>query len=544
MSHGPLQLGDQGASGRASTFLAAFLLLSLFYLMTAPPNHSLSGDSYLLARIIKFERITDVEHPRLFLWIMAMQVLYASASLVITDPDPFHLIGFANAVQAALAVVLFVRMLTRDLSVDARSAWLAAGLLASSYGIWRYGTEVEVYASAALLCVLLLRAAFAVVEVRTTQRTRWMLPLAVFGGIATLVYQPIGWLAGFAIPFYLLIAIGLRHAVLYCGSAGTIVIAGLWIAAQLAVETMDADEVAFILDADSVRPALPDVLTPLKMVYSLGHALLSTNWVLAFEPVQALFTRIAPHRSYAIEIYAAEHAGPVVWLTAVTLPVAAVLLATILWTSLRRPTDVTFCAREATIAVWLALHSIMMVLLAPGGFEAWIPPLVALFALFARRLIAPVVAAGRSSCIALLLATFVVHNAAAGLGVLASEQGDYLRVRGEALLERGRPDDLIVTAVDHRLREYLRYAGMTRTLLIREVGAEKARQAIDATLAQGGRVMLLDDIVSPATTFPADRPTLGPQVEALARDYAGSALRHPLGETGWVYEIAPGDDDR
>ena len=69
--------------------------------------------------------------PRLFLWIVAMQGLYSAAALVVIDPDPFRLIGFANAIQTALAVMLFARLLMRDFSVDHRSAWLSAGLLGS-----------------------------------------------------------------------------------------------------------------------------------------------------------------------------------------------------------------------------------------------------------------------------------------------------------------------------------------------------------------------------------------------------------------------------
>ena len=528
---------------RLLSYAAAFFVLLLFFLLTAPPIHSLSGDSYLLARIIKLEGITEVEHPRLFLWIVAMQMLYSAASSVVPDPDVFRLIWFANGVQAALAVTLFARMLIHDLSVDTRSAWLAAGLLGSSYGIWRYSTEVEVYASATLLCVLLLIAAFAIGRIEPARRPPWVVSLAVFGGIATLVYQPIGLLAGIAIPIYLLIqAGGVRQAVLYCAVAGVIVLAGTWLASQLAIADVAADAIDFVLDTKAVRPELPDLLTPLKMAHGLGHVILSNNWVLAFEPVQEIFARVSPARSYEIEIYAAERAGPIVWLPAATLPIAVVLLAMIAWTAVRHPATVSFCAREATLAVWLAAHAVMMILLAPGGHDPWIPALVALFALFGCRLVAPVVAAGRSLLVVLLVMVFLVHNAVSGLGVLIGKDGDYLRVRGEALLALTKPDDLVVMATNWRFEDYLRYAGMTRTMQVRDVGVKKVRQAIDATLAEGGRVMFLDDIVSPPSTFRVNRPALIPEVEALARDYVGSARRYPLGDTGWVYAIGPRRD--
>ena len=76
--------------GRGSAVsIVAFGGLLLLYLLTAPTNHALSVDAYWLAQIIAVEPITEVEQPRLFLWIAAMQALHAIAAAAVADPDPF-----------------------------------------------------------------------------------------------------------------------------------------------------------------------------------------------------------------------------------------------------------------------------------------------------------------------------------------------------------------------------------------------------------------------------------------------------------------------
>ena len=521
----------------AVTFTAAFLAFLLLYLSTAPANHSLSWDSYWFAGVITVDGITEVPQPRLFLWIAAMQALYSAASTVVTDPDPFRLIGFVNAVQAALAVTLFARLLTRDFSVDHRSAWLSAGLLGSSYGLWRYATEIEVYASAALLSVVLLLAAFAVDRDPPIHLGRRVLALACLGGVATLVYQPIGLVAGVAIPFYLLIRLRLAHVALYCAVSGIIVVAGFSAAYQLGGHAPEADAVAFVLDAERIFPRVPDLMTLPKTAYAIGHDLLSTNWMHAIDRFNSVFARIAPGRNFQVEIYAGERAGWIVWVAVLTIPGAAILLATLVWTSVRQPATARFCAREATLVVWLAAHAAMMAVLAPGGAEGWILGLIPLMGIAARRLVMPAVAAGRSARVLLLVAVFLVHNGFAGIGVVAGEEGDYLRARGEPLVEQSGPDDLIVMAHDWKLEGFLRYAGASRTLLINRAGVEDVRRAIDETIAEGDRVLIVDDISSAPARMLAQSPSLVRDRDALLRDYPG-AWRIAENDAGSFYEIA------
>ena len=505
-----------------------------------PVNHSLSRDAYMLGWIIRDGSVTVVEHPRLFLFIVAMQGYHAAVDLVAPGPDLFHLVAVANAAMAALAIVLFVRLQTVDLGISRLAAWLSAGMMAATYGFWRYSAEIEVYASSVLICVMLLSAAFALARATSERLPTFTLALAIAGGLGTLWYQPIGFLAGVAIPLFILIAMGLRMALIYGLISGAIVAGGMFLAARLAPESSTYEGMAFVLDAKAVGIQVPDLLTPPKMLHGLGSMVLSTYWLLAFEPVQELFARIAPQRSYDIEIYAAERAGAIVYAAFATMAVSLFLLARLVLLAFRERAQPGVSLREITVWVWLLAHMAMVAFLGPGVTEPWILAFPAIFAIAALRVIEPVVAGGRTWAVASVIVAFLVHNAVGGLGVQMRKDGDYLVMRGEDLLEQVQPGDLVVVASDWWFQDYLIYSGMRNTLEIRDTGNEVARAAVSDALASGGSVWFLDDVVDPPETLWLEDRSLAAEVASLADAYVTPATRQlPLAGGGWIYDIAP-----
>lgn len=520
-------------------YLLGFFALAAIYILTSPSNHSLSHDSYWYARMITQGSVGEVEHPRLFLWLASMQLLYGAAGLFTPDPDVYRLVGVANAIQAALAVMLFVRLAVRDLDLDRQSAWLAAGLMAFTYGLWRYSTEIEVYASVSLLSVLLLLGAFRITRLEAERRVAAVLLLALLGGFATLVYQPVGLLAGIAIPGFLLLSLGFRAALYYCLLSGVIVATGTWLASVLAAETVTHEGVDFILDTKAVGVRMPDLMTPAKLVHGLGYVVLSTNWILALEPIQEIFARIAPQRSYAAEIYAAEHAGPQIWVAFATIPAALLLIARIIWTAIRSRLGTRVSLVEATIWLWLVLHTAMIIAISPGTHEPWIPAFAAIFALVGRRLIMPVVSSGHSALVAGLLGVFVLHNAAAGMGVLVSRDGDYLNNRGAAALDLTQPGDLVIMSAHRPFAEYLRYHGMTNVIDIREDGFARAQNAVQAARVDGTKIWFLDDAVEPPRHVRAENGDLATAISEFSGKYIQASRREALADTGWIYPAEP-----
>ncbi len=521
---------------------AVFLGLVAIYVVTAPANHSLSVDTYYYALTITRDPVTDVQSPRLFLWIAAMKGLYQAGAAIDPDIDVFRLVGLANAIQAALAVMLLARLLARDFALDQQSAWLTAALFASSYGIWRYATEIEVYASAVFVSLLLIHAAFSL-ERGAPVRPPWrVIGLGVLGGIGTLVYQPIGIVAAVVIPFWLLARGRIGHLVLYGAVAGGVVIAGFGLAYLLGTGAQ-GPAAEFVLQTNHLVPAAPTARSFVKAAYAIGHDLMSTNWMFTFEPIRERFRLVEGFFLHHEHMFVAENAGRLVWVALVTLPAAAALGLMALATTWRFPERRRIDAREAAMILWLVAHGAMMLILAPLGFEGWIPGLVPLLILAGIRIVAPCIAAGRTAVIVALVVVFVAHNGLVGIGTQMRGSGDYLRMRGTALIERSGPGDLIVLTAHWNLDRYLRFSGTARTIIIEKDGTAAVRQAIEETLGGGGRVLILDDIESPRRVLNSWNRALIPDIASLADDYLAAAERFATGHAGWAYRIERKEDD-
>ena len=509
----------------------AFLALAVIYLLTAPANHALSVDAYAYATDITEGVPWVVEQPRQMLWVAAMQGIFRSVSLIQPGVDPFAVVGFVNVLATALAMALLPGILTRHLDVAEAPAWLSTGILAASYGVWRYASEVEVYAVAICLAVLLIRQTLLATPDNGRLRTAL---LAVFGALATLTYQPLGLLAGFAVPIYLALRSGLLSALTYWAVSGVVVAAGYAGAFLLS----DAPDLAgFVLESDELSPSRPGILAAAEIVYAIGHDLLSTNWTFAFAPIRDFYASAAPDRFFAEEIYAAKNAGFVVWAPLVTLPLALFAAGALIRRAVAQHVG-RLTAAEAFFLGWLALHTAMMAVLSPAGFEGWIIALLPIAALATRRLIAPAMAAGGLRWAALLLLVFVVHNGLAGVGLLARPGTDYLAARGDAVLEKARPGDLIVVASDWSLYKYLDYKTAADVIRVRSVDGNTAVDAIQAAQTAGGAVFVFDDVSDPPGDVRHARPDLMPVLSHLTETYLVDATPMDTGDAGRAFVMA------
>ena len=487
-----VEVGTGTGARRLSSLMTLLLPIATFYFVTAPANHSLAVDAYYYADLITRSPLDGVPHRRAMLWILGMQGLYQAAAVFVSDPDPFLIARIVNSVLTALAVLLLARILERDFGESRSSAGLTAALFGVCYGVWRYATEIEVYAPAVLASLLIVHATFASDRATTESPAGQIVRLAALGGIATLVYQPLGFLPALAVPAYLLARGRLRQLPLYYLVAGTIVLAGFGGAYLLGRQGPEGDPISFVFHTEDLQPS---VLTPTgfaKMIYAIGSSVLSTHWASAHESIRAVMMAAADDAKD--EIYAATRAGWVVWVPVVTLPVALALTLGLVPFAWRRRLDPGIRTKHRMIAFWLLLHAIMKMVLHPGGLEGWILALVPMSILVGVNLVGPAVGAGRRGLVAAFVAVMFAHNLLAGLGVLRSPAGDYLYARGDPILARTGPDDLIALIPrDWRLQSYLDYEGDALTLRVDPASKEIVRQAITETLAAGGRVVVLDN---------------------------------------------------
>jgi hypothetical protein len=505
-----------------------FILLIGFYLLTAPGYHTTAVDSYNFAHLIVDRPYKDASN-RLFLWLTAAHGLYDLVALIVPDPDPFLVIGFANAIVTSLTVVLMQSLLRGYLRVSDGAAWLTALIFAVSYGTWRYATELEVYPFAALAGVILLHLAFRAGEAEPSGRTKALLATAVFGALATLAYQPMGIVAGFAIPAYLLLRCAFWPTVTYVTAYGGLTGAGMILIGALRSHGEIAGA-AGMLDTDGKLPVFPPLIDLGLAVVAFGQNLLSFNWAFMFQPTsQVIDERFRDQ--FIQELVASEQSYLGQSLYLLTLPVAAALAIVAFVVLLRRSRQPRVSAAEAGLLVWLGVHSTMAILLQPTGFETWLPALVPFLLLAGIRVVGPLVDAGWRIIPILAIATMLVHNWFAGVGFFAMADKDYNVVRGEPVLSIAATADLFVIDTNWAFERYLNYTGTSSTYLIQRNGIDDLDEAAQATLAAGGRVFVFDDVFA---AYP-DAMAAWPDATRLAQ----TAERIDLGGLGYALVVKP-----
>lgn len=514
--------------------------LVAFYLLTAPHNHSTALDSYGFAYWISEYSVTEVPELRLFLWIVAMQGVYSAASWLAADPDPFALFAVVNAIQTAAATVLLERLLASRFALSASAAWLTALGFSVSYGVWRYATELEIYASAALISVALLHATFSIERESRPAPSMKLIGLAFCGGLATLCYQPLGIVAGLAMPIYLIARLPLVQVAWYFAVCGVVVALGLALAFVLASADPDALTVQSVLDTDGKPLLIPTVGDIAQAAVAFLQNFLSINWSFAFEPTRAIFEQYAG-RSYRVFLFPAQFAGPGYLLFLLTLPAAGALVVAALAISRRSPERRPPSAAEIAVLAWLAGHAAMVLLIDPGGLEAWIPSLVPVFIVFGLRVAEPLAAQGHAPLGVALVAVFLLHNWFAGIGIFRSPDHNYNDERADPIIAVTGTDDLLVVGSDWAFDRFLSYEADAANILVSAVGAEATRALIERTFARGGRVFLFDDVIVPEGNRVRNPAGVQADLEEIAARYSDGARRIPLGEAGHAFEIYPED---
>lgn len=523
---------------RASSRLiypAAFAALTVFYVVTATQNHSTAVDAYGFAYWITEYPITAVPELRLFLWVASMQAIYSLVDVFVPDPDPFYLFAILNAAQMALAVLLLQRLLEGRLGAEKSVAWMTAALFAVCYGTWRYAAELEVYSTAALLSSALMYAALSLETSDALRRLFNLVLLAGAGGLATLAYQPLGIVAGFAVPLYLFFRLGLGRVALYLAVSGVFVAGGLALARVMAG---GGEGLQAVFDTDGKPLALPGLSdVAVAGVAALQNGL-SINWVFAFDPTRALIETHAGPR-YQLFLYPAQFADLSALVCIATLPLACTLLLAVLVIAWRKGEKRSPSAVDAAVWVWLLGQAAMVLLIDPTGFEAWIPALLPSAILIGYRVLGPLVEAGSGKLIAMLIAVFLVHNWFSGIAVLGGTQHSLYAARSDAILAQTQPGDVLVVGTNWSFERYLGYASDAKSILLRSEGVGPTREEIDKAIAAGVNVYLFEDLPDgrPGSTSPDRDPDV--PWSALIDHYRDRLEPVDLEQVGTVFRVSP-----
>ena len=474
----------------------AFFSLFVIYWLTAPNAHTMAIDSYHFAHILT--RPDPVTFPeRLYLWLVTMRGALELSRLAGGTSDPFVLVGLLNAAQTALAAVLFDKLLRRGFHVPPPAALVTTAIFAFSYGVWRYATELEVYASAHLMAIVLMLLAVSVTEGSSQSRTRGVLVAAAFGAFVSLAYQPLGIVAGFAIVILIFSGGTVRLAISYLVAYLTI-LAGAFLALNVLANPGTGLANSDVLDSDGKIPELPEVAELLPALIAFFQNVTSVNWAFAYPPTRAVLEE-GYQAEFAQELVATSPAFFGYWVFAATIPALVVLFSVICFHALREGKLRSLLPAEYGAFAWLFAYAAMVLSLDHDGFEAWLPAITPFLLILGSRLAAPLSGSRHFRLLLFIWAVSVVHNSLAGVGVFATASRDYNVERGDPVTMRALEDDLILIGADWPLERYINYKGEGRTILVsRSLPLQDSIDAIEDAVASGHQVFIYHDLLNPS----------------------------------------------
>jgi hypothetical protein len=529
-------------------WILGFAAILIFYLATTPENRTESGDGYAYAYDTEARSLTDLYDTRSLLFHVVMRLLYRAAHAIYDGVTGHAVLLTVSALSASAGLVLFGRLLNRHFGVSLPASLLGAGFLGASYGFWRYSVEAEVYAPSLFLIMAVLSLVFGA-EDRAEVTREWtvLAPAGGLAGLAVLFYQANAIPLFLALPVLLLHRGGFLRLVAY-GAAGAGVVLLGYVVAFLVDEGRPITVGAlytFVFDRFSEFELDQGLLAAIvKSIVTLGHVVVSGNWVFGLNDVASAVNEAVELREYDRMVFAASRAGSVfVYLPLFTLAALVAIGVSTICIAVRAHRYPSLDRRLAFALTWFGLYAFANGRLAPQMPEVWILTLPPITILFVLLVIEPCILAGRRTMPTILLATLVVHNAIGGIGVIHGADGDYYRAKGEWLLNNATEDDLVVLPATGGFRDFLCYVGGLRAVATIDAQSclrherRNVLQLIEATRERGGQIFVFDEFFEPPAFMNAEMPERYREALALAVRFGGTRQPVYRSDVGTTYRL-------
>jgi hypothetical protein len=500
---------DSGPPGRragrrlaleSSLVGGAFLVL---YLLTRSRNLSAAADAIFYANDIAAGAHLHPHHL-LYNWLsVSWSGLWSDLGLGGGVDLPVIVL---NSTGAALAVALVHLFLRRNLAWRPLPAVLGAALPGLSFGVWFYGTTVEVYT---VPLALVLLAFLLLVSLPARARTGALLGLV--HGSAILFHQShvlfvpavavglLGWrrsrgpsarksLAVYLVVLVLVISIGYGAATL--GALG--------LDPSGAVTWMTST-----LEEDAYWNA-PGPTTVAKAAKGFSQALVGGHFAFAVPALESLTDRAFPSPLAVTKQYLVRDMEPAVaWLLlGLTATLGALLLGAVAG-GVRRRRESGSSPVLPVLVAWIVFYTLFFFFWVPSKAAFWVPVWTALWLVLfvlwgeAGRARTP---AWFSGGVLVLVALLGTVNAVGSILPLANEGNDYFRARVREVERHASRGDLVVVGNRGYLYAFLVHEGFTNVLVLegggsssgdRNEGNRRAAVRIRRSLLGGAGAVLM-----------------------------------------------------
>lgn len=519
---------------RRTVWLLFGLALALL-LLSAPTVHTEADDAFAIAHDIEQASLREGLSPRQPLFIPVMQGAFRTARAIGLADRSFGFVSVVNALFAAGAVALQYLLLRRRLRLPMNPALAGAGLLAATYGFWRFATEVEVYAMALFAGLLTAYLGFAV---RISASS--YVAVGVVAAAASMVHVLNGVVALVAVPVFLVLARQIRALGVYVAVLIPLLILGTT-GAYLVASPDDESYLQFYA-SNAGRFALSSNHV-LRAGIGVGQALISSEFLFSYTQFGDDLSRIVPERALDDEEFFGQRVGAVsraLMSTTMVLAVAAFLAAVAVAAPgvlQRRRLPVV-----AGLLGWLVVFSSYQI--ARGGSdgpEAWqfvVPPATMLVTVGLAGSHRRLTRAGVPLILLVACALLVLHNGL-GIALLKDTGRDRNVAKAEWVLENTGPEDVVLTADGPLFTRYLRYEADAEViyLLAREWEDVDLTRALERAAAAPGRVYATADVFDPPGRLRRGSPARYTQLVEFARAVTPQFDRIANDDFGGTYTL-------
>ncbi len=511
-----------------------FFVVFAFYWNTGIENHAEADDTFEYSLMVETDSHAWLYHPHHLLYGASTKGLYSIVKAFGYEGRAFPFLVFISSLSAAGAVFLFYRFCYCRYSMRPVSSLFAAGLLALSYGFWRYACEAEVILPAGFLVLL-----SAYLATSAESRRGQVVVAALVSGISVLFHVLNGVPVFVALPLFYLLKKRVGYVFLHVAVAATVVLA-----AYLLVFSFEPH-----LVLGEVLPSTGNAFSfasIIKGTIGLGQCITTGNFLFGFEGFSSKLMELFPSRMLAEEVYmgrqmsTAQRMVPVVSLVLLLASVGYGLFrAVAAWRRAFRSDRMHAMLMVggwqtiAVIGLWFAVYALAILYLEPGNPEVWVLGMIPFWLLVCGLVVSPIAHANELWVVLAILLFLGFHNYAGGIGLLKDPATDYNQQKAAWVLEHAGQNDLIVTAGNPVFLRYLNYYSESGVADLNHVGEE----GLEVLLENVQRVYVLNDVFDYPPSMRIRFPAAARTVDAYAAELAPHADKIVDNEFGGVWEL-------
>jgi len=441
-----------------------FLFFFIFFAFNLTSNFSGPHDS--MSYLLGFIKGGDLFPPHHLLYHITTYGVFRFLSFIFPHIPDYHLVEISDTIWGCLALTVVYKIFLRRIGMQGREAFFSTCVVAFSFGIWFYCSNIEVYMPPLFFLVSTLYMCM-----QPELRRKDILSITLLFSLSVLFHQanvliaPVivwkFWASRRQTPFI--------PAILRLGIISAVLVGGLYIIIGWGVEGQNnfKDFYAWLrgytLQSNYWFPLAFGTL--IRALIGWGHAIIGGHFAFRVAPLQAMINKLFFYHNLDDEVYLVRNLsqGMALLLMILTVIVLALLLLLLIRVLLNARTVFgKYGHLFIPLGLFLMIYTAFFFFWMPENLEFWIPQTVMLWVLLlgANHLLPPLRFAPVKKYYLLPLALtlmLLVVNYFGSIHWMKDIENDSVYIKIKKVKQAATPGDIIVLHDPWLLDDFLAY---------------------------------------------------------------------------------------